>query len=161
MIFALDTNVILDVLFQDEEFHETSRETLENKSEEGFFVISPEVYSELVAAFKTRFENPVEKLDSFLEEKQIVLEPHGRSSLGAAGKKWMEYSSSDEVECPECGSENVFECESCGEDVTWRNHLITDFMIGGHAQEKADALITRDEGYFRNYFEVEIVDPSD
>lgn len=161
MIFAVDTNVLLDVLYKDEDFHKVSRRTLEQKSERGYFIISPEVYSELASSFAMRFDEGFKsELDNFLEEKNIILQNHSEQSLKKAGSSWKEYSSSDAVECPECGVKNSFKCEKCGSKVTWRNHLITDFMIGAHAEEKADALITRDEGYFGRYFDVEVIDPS-
>ncbi|MDY6775304.1 MAG: PIN domain-containing protein [Halobacteria archaeon] len=156
MIFALDTNVLFDVLFEDESYHEESKQVLETASERGFFVISPEVYSELVTGFDIRFSNPQQETDTFLEEKNIKLKSHTKKSLALAGQKWSEYDSSEDVQCPNCGHVNRYECENCGETVSWRNHLITDFLIGGHAEEIADRLITRDRGYYETYFDINV-----
>lgn len=161
MIFALDTNVLLDILYQDEKFHKDSKEILEQKSGEGFFIISPEVYAELVTSFSRKFsDNPGLELDKFLDKKQISLQKHSKKLLEKAGKSWQQYNASGKVECSSCGHENDLECGKCGLELSWRNHLITDFMIGAHAEEKADALITRDRGYFNNYFNIEVIDPS-
>ncbi|MFB6216641.1 MAG: type II toxin-antitoxin system VapC family toxin [Candidatus Aenigmatarchaeota archaeon] len=161
MIAAIDTNVLLDVLLKDQKFHTKSRKTLEELSEEGFFIISPEVYTELLAAFSQDFENPGEQLDSFLDDKSISMENHDRDSLRIAGEKWREYDASQDVRCASCGEARRVECEECGGKISWRNHVITDFMIGGHAQHHADILVTRDRGYFGKYFDVEINDPGD
>ncbi|MFB6244791.1 MAG: type II toxin-antitoxin system VapC family toxin [Candidatus Nanohaloarchaea archaeon] len=159
MIYALDTNVILDVLFRDEKFHEDSKTALERCSLKGNFIISPEVYSEMISAFSYEYKRPEEELDDFLERKQITLRSHTQKSLTKAGKGWKNNKTGG-VQCSACGKSNSPECESCGSDLSWRNHIITDFMIGGHAEELANAIITRDSGYFENYFNLNIVDPS-
>jgi len=42
-----------------------------------------------------------------------------------------------------------------------RSRLIADFLIGGHAAEQAERLLTRDRGFYRAYFDgLEVVDPT-
>jgi predicted nucleic acid-binding protein len=42
-----------------------------------------------------------------------------------------------------------------------RERVISDFLIGAHAQMRADRLLTRDRGFYRSYLrELTVLDPS-
>jgi len=51
-------------------------------------------------------------------------------------------------------------CDECNEIITARQHIVSVFIIAGHAIEKAEKLITRDRGFYRKYFKDLKVDDS-
>ncbi len=46
----------------------------------------------------------------------------------------------------------MIRCEDCGGSLAPRQHVAADFLIGGHAETDADALITFDQAFYGSYF---------
>ena len=134
MTTAIDSNVLFDVFLPDPAFEKRSREAIEKCAHDGGLVISEPVYAELAAWFPSQ-----SALDAVLEALEIVVEPVARGGAFAAGRAWKKYRQGG-------GS---------------RNRIMTDFLIGGHAQAEAHQLLSRDRGFYKSYFaSLKIIDPS-
>lgn len=157
MITAVDTNALLALLYEDSEArrasaHADGSETaLREAYREGKTVITPVVYAELAA---DGHFTEASALDRFIEDLSISLVEPSRAALFRAGEAFGRYADRrpDGFQCPECGHESDVVCEACGADLSTRQHVAADFLVGGHAVVDADALISFDRGFHRTYF---------
>ncbi len=134
MITALDTNVLLDILLANDAFFELSAQALEDASAAGSLVVCDAVYVELCAHFRTQDE-----CDEFLDTNEIRTESLGRPAGFLAGQVWRAYR------------------RRGGK----RDRVLTDFVIGAHAQLQASRLLSRDRGFYRAMFpSLPLLDPA-
>ena len=135
MSTAIDSNILFDVFLPDPVFEERSRHSIEECARDGGLVIAEPVYAELAAWFPTQAG-----LDETLAELEIQVEAISRDGAFAAGRAWKKYRQQGGA----------------------RNRIMTDFLIGGHAIENGHRLLSRDRGFYRQYFTgLKIIDPSD
>lgn len=125
MISAIDTDVLLDIARPNPGFVDGSVALLLDAGERGVLVITPVVHAELSARFPT-----LDQLSAFLSDLNIRVDALTEETTFHAGKGWLEYR--------KAGGK--------------RNRIISDFLIGSHAQVQASQLITRDRGFYRSYF---------
>jgi predicted nucleic acid-binding protein len=134
MITAVDTNVLLDILAPDPEYFERSVQALEEAAQAGSLVISDLVYAELCVHFLRQAD-----CDQFLEQNDIRVEPLTREARFLASRLWRTYR------------------QKGGQ----RTRILTDFLVGAHAQVQASKLLTRDRGFYRDMFRsLSLVDPA-
>ena len=130
MIYSVDTCVLLDILLPDPVHGIPSREVLKKASENGRLSICSIVYAELCPQFASRTA-----LDVFLNETGIDVFPFTREVLWKAGREWKDYVAR--------GGKR-------------KDRIIPDFLIGAFSSVKADSLITRDKGFYKEYFQIDI-----
>lgn len=120
-----DSNVLLDVLTEDEEWFEWSAERLSAAASAGGIVINPIIYAEVAAGFE-RIEELEEALPSNYYRRLAM--PWEAAFL--AGRSFVRYR------------------RGGGE----RRSPMPDFYIGAHAAVAGLTLLTRDARRYRFYF---------
>lgn len=149
MISAVDTNILVDVFLPDELHAERSRQLLAEAHRLGGIIVSEAVYAELAGNF-----DGGDTLEQFLTDTGIRLVQSSREALRLAGGAWRAYSRRRprSLALGRSGTAHPVRCESCGEPIGQRQHLVADFLIGAHARVHAARLLTRDRGFYATYF---------
>ncbi len=140
MIYAIDTNIIYDILLADPEFGPSSRDFISKVYSDGDSLIACDVvWAEASAGFtdKAAFTRQMAAFS-------ITYSPMPEAATIRAGEIWK-----------------TARLETIRNHRKMRIAIVPDFLVGAHAMECADALITRDRGFMRRWFsDLNIVDPS-
>jgi len=124
-VIAVDSSVLLDVLTEDPRFAEASEAQLSIALSAGEVVVCDAVIAEVQAMLETR-ETAMDTLGSF----GVRYLPTSEQASVRAGHMQRRFR------------------DRGGR----RERVVADFLIGAHALLQCDALITRDAGFFRDYF---------
>ena len=124
MIFV-DTNILIDLVAPGQAWRDWSLAQLERLGAEDTLVVDQIVIAELASGFPS-----LEEATQWLADLGIELRSLGEEAAFAAGLAFRAYR------------------RTGGK----RAAMLTDFLIGGHAQQLDAALLTRDATIYRRYF---------
>jgi predicted nucleic acid-binding protein len=134
LITAVDTSILLDVLGADPAFGPDSAAGLRSCLREGQLVACEVVWAECAGVLPDA-ETTLDRLAKL----RVTYGAMDSATALTAGRMWSVYRSRRGA----------------------RERAIADFLIGAHALSRADRLLTRDRGFYRDYFDgLEIIDPS-
>jgi predicted nucleic acid-binding protein len=129
-VIAVDTSVIVDLLGEDAHA-DASTDCLRAALLQGPVVACDVVVSEVVAGFGRSSE-----LIDTLDEMGIAFSPMELRSAARAGEMQRRYN----------------ERRKAAGRTPMMRRTVPDFLIGAHALLQCNALITRDAGFYRDYF---------
>jgi len=154
---AVDTNALLALLY-DDAHADASEAALRRAYRNSRVVITPVVYAELAA--DGHFASAA-ALDEFLTDLSIQRTDPSQEALFRAGEAFQQYTDRRPagLQCPSCGTEQTVPCTECGTDLTPRQHIAADFLIGAHAAVDCDRLLSFDSGFYATYFSSLTVEP--
>jgi len=133
MITAIDSNVLIDLLGEETRFTAASIAALDEARIQGALEICPLVVAEISAHFASAMA-----LEETLVEMGIAVREISLPALHLAGTAFIRYRQ---------------------RSAKPKERMLADFLVGAHAVCQADALLTRDRGYYRTYFpKLQVID---
>ena len=128
MITTIDPNILIDILEPDPVFGQASKQALRRCLQEGSVIACEVVWAEVVTTYSNKKNQVVDVLNRIgIEYSAMTLE----AALEAAAC-WYAFRKNSKV----------------------RDRIVADFLTGGHALILSDRLLTRDHGFYRDYFKL-------
>ncbi len=145
MIVAVDSNILLSIFSKDSLYPSAS--ALLTKFHYFDYVINEYIYLELGVHF-----SDLEELDQNLDTLEIRVLSQYQLDHSIIVKAWKAYLKKREFFCPFCKKAILPICSQCHNQVTFRQRILTDFIIAGFALAVGDGIITLDPAYYSTHF---------
>ena len=134
MTTAVDSAVLIDVFQEEPGWAARSADALDAASRAGRLTVCDVVWAEVAG----RFASPAAAAAA-LSTLGIEFDPMTAAAAAAAGRLWRDFR--------DAGGGR-------------RDRVVADFLVGAHAFHQAQALLTRDRGFYRRYFKrLRVVEP--
>lgn len=134
MTVLVDTNILIDIILDDEIWAERSLRAIRQAAQRAPLAINIIVYAELAAGYGNTAQ-----LDALMVEWNVALAEIPREAALLAGQAFKRYRQSGGT----------------------RTGVLSDFFIGAHADAGRLPLLTRDVKRYRTYFpRVELIVPT-
>jgi predicted nucleic acid-binding protein len=131
---AVDSMVLIDLFQQETRWAPRAATAIDHAIRSGRLVACDVVWAEVAGRFGSDAV-----LAAAMAELSVEFDGIAEAAATRAGRLWRSFRKSGGVR---------------------RDRIVPDFLVGAHAVERADALLTRDRGFYRRYFKgLRIIEP--
>jgi hypothetical protein len=145
VIITVDSNILLSVFSKDSLYKQSTALLEKYYSHE--YIINDCIYLELGVHFPN-----LKVLDVALNTLEIRLIEEYERNYNETVNAWVNYLKKKKFVCPSCGKAINPVCPNCKHRLSFRQRILTDFLIAGFASANSNGIITLDPTYYKNYF---------
>lgn len=134
MTTALDSAVLIDLFQQEPQRGSRAADAIDQAIRSGRVIACDVVWAEVAGRFPAN-----DVMAAAMAELGVEFDAMPEPAAAQAGRLWRTFREAGGVR---------------------RDRIVPDFLIGAHALNRADALLTRDRGFYRRYFRtLRIIEP--